>query len=203
MPRVVWRPFGRLVQAAVVGATVVALFPVSAATAVSVTAGRSARVQLAVPVTIRRGSVGAAVELAQYELCRVLILSGPQDVDGRFGPRTARAVRSYQQQKGLAADGVVGPRTWTAMLTEHPAPPRLPPGAHGPLVRRLQQLLNIANPSATPQLLVNGSYGPATRRAVARYQLNHGVPATGTVDLRTWVIHIGAANATVASYVGV
>lgn len=80
---------------------------------------------------------------------------------------------------------------------------RLLPGAHGGLVRRLQQLLNIANPSATPPLVVDGSYGPATRRAVGRYQLAHGVPATGTVDDRTWVIHIDAASATVASYVGV
>ena len=203
MARGVWRPSGRLVQAAVVGATMVALFPIPAAATASAPAGVSSRVQSAVPTTVQRGSVGAGVELAQYELCRVLILSGPQDVDGRFGPKTARAVQDYQQQKGLAADGVVGPRTWTAMLTEHPAPPRLPPGAHGRLVRRLQQLLNIANPSATPPLVVDGSYGPATRRAVGRYQLAHGVPATGTVDDRTWVIHIGAANATVASYVGV
>ena len=183
--------------------TMVAVVPMSAAGAVTVSAGMTTRVQHAVPATIRQGSVGVAVELAQYELSRVLILSGSQDVDGRFGPRTARAVRDYQQRKGLTADGVVGPRTWTAMLTERPAPPRLLPGANGPVVRRLQQLLNSANPSATPPLVVDGSYGPATGRAVARYQLAHGVPATGTVDDQTWVIHIGAANATVASFVGV
>ena len=203
MPRGARRLVGRLVQAVTAVVTMVAVVPMSAAGAVTVSAGMTTRVQHAVPATIRQGSVGAGVELAQYELSRVLILSGSQDVDGRFGPRTARAVRDYQQQKGLAADGVVGPRTWTAMLTEHPAPPKLLLGAHGPVVRRLQQLLNIANPSATPRLVVNGSYGPATRRAVARYQLAHGAPATGTVDDRTWVIHIGAANATVASYVGV
>ena len=197
------RSVGRLVQAAVAAVSMVTVVPISAAGAVTVPAGLSTRTQLAVPATIRQGSVSAGVELAQYELSRVLILSGSQDVDGRFGPRTARAVRAYQQLRGLAADGVVGPRTWTAMLTEHPAPPRLLLGAHGSVVRRLQQLLNIANPSATPQLVVNGSYGPATRRAVARYQLAHGVPASGTVDARTWVIHIGAANATVASFVGV
>ena len=203
MPRGVRRSLGRLVPAAMAAVTMVAVVPMSAAGAGTVPAGMTTRVQLAVPATIRQGSIGAGVELAQYELSRVLILSGSQDVDGRFGPRTARAVRDYQQQKGLAADGVVGPRTWTAMLTGHPAPPRLLLGAHGFVVRRLQQLLNIANPSATPRLVVDGSYGLATRRAVGRYQLAHGVPATGAVDDRTWVIHIGAANATVASYVGV
>ena len=214
MKQGVRRSAGRLTPtgaavAAVAAVVMVAVVPmsatgaVSAAGAVTVPSGMSSRAQRALPATIRQGSVGAGVELAQYELSRVLILSGSQDVDGLFGPRTVRAVRAYQYQKGLAADGVVGPRTWTAMLTEHPAPPRLLLGAHGPVVRRLQQLLNIANPRATPQLVIDGSYGPATRRAVVRYQLAHGVPATGTIDDRTWVIHIGAANATVASFVGI
>ena len=209
MAQGVRRSAGRLVQAAVaVGAavTMVAVVPMSTAGAVTVAGPGAAAAgvsSLALPATVGLGSAGAAVELVQYELSRVLILSGSQDVDGRFGPRTARAVRDYQQLKALAVDGVVGPRTWTAMLTEHPAPPRLLAGSHGPVVRRLQHLLNIGNPSAAPQLVVDGSYGPATQRAVAGYQRGHGVPASGIVDDRTWVIHIGAANATVASFVGV
>ena len=206
MKQGVKRSAARLVQAAVAAGaavTMVAVAPMSTAGAVTAAAGMSSRAQLALPATVGLGSVGAGVELAQYELSRVLILSGSQDVDGQFGPRTAQAVRDYQQLKALAVDGVVGPRTWTAMLTEHPAPPRLLAGSHGPVVRLLQHLLNIGNPSATPQLVVDGSYGPATQRAVAGYQRGHGVPASGIVDDRTWVIHIGAANATVASFVGV
>lgn len=155
------------------------------------------------PSTIKTGSSGPDVDLAQYELCRGLFLSGPQDVDGAFGPRTTQAVREYQQQSGLGVDGVVGPHTWAAMLAEHPVPPTLAVGTAGAVVARLQQFLNIANPAATPQLNVDESFGPLTASAVKAYQSAHQVPANGIVDDKTWVIHIGGANAMVASSVDV
>lgn len=36
--------------------------------------------------------------------------------DGAFGPETEAAVIEFQQDEGLTVDGVVGPRTWTALL---------------------------------------------------------------------------------------
>ncbi|MEP7363470.1 MAG: peptidoglycan-binding domain-containing protein [Acidobacteriota bacterium] len=66
-----------------------------------------------IPETVDYGSCGPAVSLLQQHLknygCHVA-------VDGQFGPKTEAAVREYQQGHGLVADGIVGPKTWQALL---------------------------------------------------------------------------------------
>lgn len=52
--------------------------------------------------------MGAEVEALQKALNNA---GATLDVDGIFGSATATAVRRYQQRRGLAADGVVGPYT--------------------------------------------------------------------------------------------
>jgi murein L,D-transpeptidase YcbB/YkuD len=39
----------------------------------------------------------------------------PGAQDGVFGRRTESAVKQFQGDKGLAADGIVGPQTWAAL----------------------------------------------------------------------------------------
>ena len=142
------------------------------------------------------------MELVQYELCRGLFLDGPEDVDGTFGPKTKTAVEDYQQGEGLAVDGIVGPQTWGKMLAQHPGPPTLQQGSSGPLITKLQEFLNLAVP-ASPPLAPDGQFGPLTKHQVEEYQAAHQVAADGVVGYQTWVIHIGAMNAMVATEVGV
>lgn len=60
------------------------------------------------------GASGNAVRGVQHEFQqRRGVAASP---DGIFGPQTESAVRSFQAEAGLAVDGVVGRRTWQALL---------------------------------------------------------------------------------------
>lgn len=45
---------------------------------------------------------------------------GQITVDGLFGPQTDSVVRAFQAKCGIAADGIVGPKTWGVLLTGKP-----------------------------------------------------------------------------------
>src|SRR2546423_12574281 len=64
---------------------------------------------MAEPV-LREGSSGDAVRQLQEALKE--LGHDPGAVDGRFGAHTEAAVRAYQQERGIAVDGVVGQITW-------------------------------------------------------------------------------------------
>ena len=48
----------------------------------------------------------------------------PGKVDGIFGKRTRAAVLAFQADAGITTDGVVGPRTWSALRKASPEPAR-------------------------------------------------------------------------------
>jgi peptidoglycan hydrolase-like protein with peptidoglycan-binding domain len=71
----------------------------------------------------RSGSVDAHTRLIQQRLNQFARGRGHAALDGRlltvdgeFGPQTERVVRSFQRNRGMEVDGVVGPRTWTRMF---------------------------------------------------------------------------------------
>lgn len=59
--------------------------------------------------TLRKGDKGEFVKLAQEKL-------GYLTVDGDFGDKTYYRVIKIQRLKGLVADGIIGPKTWQAIL---------------------------------------------------------------------------------------
>ncbi|MEO9600534.1 peptidoglycan-binding domain-containing protein [Parasphingorhabdus sp.] len=58
--------------------------------------------------TLRRGARGEWVERLQAKL--------ELNVNGIFGPLTEAAVRQYQRDEGLVADGIVGPLTRATLI---------------------------------------------------------------------------------------
>ena len=63
-------------------------------------------------VVLRRGAKGAEVKQVQEAL---VALGYSTTIDGKFGPATAQAVKSFQASSGLTDDGVVGPATLSAL----------------------------------------------------------------------------------------
>lgn len=106
-------------------------------------------------------------------------LGTPEEYDGAL----ERAVRAFQQQRGLTADGVVGPSTYRALeearwrlgdrVLVH-----LPGGlqAGDDVITLQRQLLGLGFKTGR----VDGRFGPTTEGAVREFQRNIGVPADGT-----------------------
>lgn len=71
---------------------------------------RTLLMQDAVMPVLRQGSRGVYVRYLQQKLLSKLYPAGT--VDGIFGAGTVEAVRQFQQENGLAPDGIVGALTW-------------------------------------------------------------------------------------------
>ena len=62
----------------------------------------------------------------------------PGAIDGFFGAGTEAAVLAFQRSKGIAADGIVGPNTATALgLTEIPLVPSAVPSVTVQIVSQM------------------------------------------------------------------
>jgi hypothetical protein len=65
---------------------------------------------------LQRGSKGAQVKTVQRILKGLGYSLGIYGIDGDFGATTQKRVIEFQKKNGLAADGIVGKDTWTALL---------------------------------------------------------------------------------------
>ncbi|TXL88611.1 glycoside hydrolase domain-containing protein [Streptomyces sp. IB2014 016-6] len=130
--------------------------------------------------TVRSGSSGDQVKAAQC----LLDAAGfdPGTPDGIFGPATTTAARNFQTSKGLTADGVVGAKTWTALLSRG-STPTIQNGSTGEAVTRLQRALTAA---LGRTVAIDGVFGSGTAQAVRDYQSSRGLGADGIVGPATW-----------------
>ncbi|GAB48454.1 peptidoglycan-binding domain-containing protein [Mobilicoccus pelagius] len=123
---------------------------------------------------LRAGSTGSAVKALQRTLGLRLT--------GRMDAPTTAAVKRLQTRWALRPTGAVDLRTWNrAELTRYPwlgyTTTTWRRGASGPGVVALQKVLRVR---------ADGSFGPATERAVRAIQARYGLPTTGVVDAATW-----------------
>ncbi|MFF4582139.1 peptidoglycan-binding protein [Streptomyces sp. NPDC001373] len=96
--------------------------------------------------------------------------------DAVFGPTTKSHIISYQHDRSLAADGIVGPDTWHALITN------VRTGDKGPAVQAVQRLLTANSHSHS----VDGAFGQGTTQAVTAFQTEHQLTADGIVGPDTW-----------------
>lgn len=128
-------------------------------------------------------AVGPRVALLQWDLAylgwltRSAVLLGEQ----HFGARTLASVRSFQAANGIPATGFYGPLTAAALgrsLARAPsgaAGSGLTFGATSAEVARLQRDLRDLGYMD----VVTGYFGPATRDAVRRFQIDRAIEPTG------------------------
>lgn len=138
--------------------------------------------------TYRLGDHGPAVAQIRDHLALLgLLTHEPTDRteaqwDALFDAEVERAVRTFQQERGLISDGVVGPSTWRRLegarwgLGDRVLRYGTRHMQHGDDVTALQRRLHDLgfDPGR-----IDGIFGPDTEHALKELQRNLGIPADG------------------------
>ena len=123
--------------------------------------------------TVERGANGFRTTAVQHLLRQ---RGYSLTVDGVFGAGTEGTVKAFQSARRLVADGVVGPKTWTALVVT------VERGSRGQAVVAAQTLLTHRG----YRLTADGVFGSMTATKTQAYQSTHGLTADGVVGTRTW-----------------
>ena len=144
---------------------------------------------------LQKGDKGEAVRALQEKLIALGYLSGT--ADGKFGYDTRDAVKAFQRNSNLDADGIAGPTTLAALASitvtapSNPVAPEtntpvtttlLKKGAAGEAVRALQEkLIALGYLTGT----ADGKYGDDTVAAVKAFQKDSGLTVDGIAGTLT------------------
>ena len=166
--------------------------------------------------TVKNGSEGADAKKVQTRLKELGYYQGK--VDGKFGRASMNALKNFQTNNGLKADGVAGKDTYTKLFSseavsysaqETPSPAQkagtsestvwktLRSGDSGTEVKQLQEnLIQMGYMSGKP----DGKYGAKTVEAVKAFQKTNNLTADGTAGAATLkAIYGGSAKAAPAT----
>ena len=159
-------------------------------------------------VTVKRDTEGEDAKTVQRRLKELGYYKGR--VDGKFGYQSVQALKAFQEDNGLKADGMAGKSTYDLLFSENvlakgatptpvpeatPAPgyeeSGIPAEASYETLRRgtmsaevammQQALIDLGYLTGEP----DGNYGSATERAVRAFQKNNGMNDDGTAGSAT------------------
>lgn len=141
--------------------------------------------------TLRQGNTGSRVILLQTCLIKLNYLEGK--ADGKFGPKTEKAVRDFQKAYKLTTDGLAGKKTLTRLEqmvsgSAEPAATPAPTVTPAPTPVPAQQ----ASSSAATPVIQNGKYlckgdkgEQVTLLQTRLNELHYDVKVTGSFDEST------------------
>lgn len=143
---------------------------------------------------LRLGDSGFNVKRLQYFLNELYY--SPGTIDGVFGTSTENAVKAFQSDNGLTADGIVGSGTYAKLKVSHIMKYDsrtgswrvLSEGKKGDDVAQLQfRLIRRGYLPGLPDnwSVVDGVFGPQTKSAVMAFQSAQGITADGIAGSTT------------------
>lgn len=162
--------------------------------------------------TLRKGCKGIDVKELQMLLMELDYALPKYGADGDYGTETVIAIRNFQMNNGLTADGICGPKTFTVLLKhqgstdtmdtakdqkiesksdlDYSAYPTIRKGDKNDYVLVLQKHLkglkyNVGKFGANTDG-VDGDFGSTTQTAVRQFQKDHGLKVDGIVGKATW-----------------
>ena len=146
--------------------------------------------------TLKKGMTGQDVAWVQNRLMELGYLGSVSNV---YDDATFSAVKAFQSQNGLTADGLAGSQTFSVLKSENARKAGSAPLSYttlridntGSEVRALQTDLSGLGYPVT----VNGTYDVATHNAVVAFQQRNGLVISGIADALTrQVLHGGGGK---------